>query len=94
MSTNHPSVNDSERLFVGKYPCGLVYADRTVEESGDYKQLAFFCYSTLEISFQADCPDHLKRKILLDCQHLIDMKGQQYEITSSGQTVTLGSRLE
>lgn len=83
-----------ERLFVGTYPCGLVYADRATEEHGDYKRLALLNYSTLELSFQTNCPDFFKADILDDAQRLQSQKGHEYQISSSGQTITLGHGIE
>lgn len=48
----------AHRVFAGTYPMGIVYGDRAVEVAGDYKRLAFLCFSTLELEFY-DCPDDL-----------------------------------
>jgi hypothetical protein len=45
-----------ERLFVGGYPAGLVFADRAVERNSDYRLLGMLTYETLVLTFQPDCP--------------------------------------
>ncbi len=55
-------MND-QRIFIGIYPAGIVYADRTVEVDGDYARLAFLPYSTLELEFSRTCPAELKQEI-------------------------------
>ena len=54
----------NQRIFIGCYPEGIVYADRTVEVDGDYARLAFLPYSTLELEFSGTCPIELKQEIL------------------------------
>ena len=80
-----------DRLFIGKYPEGLVYADRAREENGDYKRCAFIPYNSLVIEWAKDCPTELRPLIDRDHDRLSKMIGEQYQISSSGQTVTLGS---
>lgn len=43
-----PTLKD--RLFIGMFPAALVYADRGIEEHGDYRRLASLSYDTLELS--------------------------------------------
>ena len=38
-----------DRLFSGIYPGGIVYADRAIEERGDYKRVAFLSYDDLKL---------------------------------------------
>lgn len=45
-----------ERLFVGHFPVGLVFCDRSVEQNGDYKRLAILYERTLVLVFESDCP--------------------------------------
>lgn len=51
-----------KRLFIGVFPCGLSYCDKTKEEDGDYKKLAFLPYSTLKLKFY-NCPPELRKEI-------------------------------
>jgi hypothetical protein len=83
----------SERLFMGVYPCGIVYSDRSREESGDYVKLAFLPYDTLALELRPGVPDDLRALIEADAAKMACKSGQQYQISSSGQTVLLGSKL-
>jgi hypothetical protein len=83
----------SERLFMGVYPCGIVYSDRSREESGDYVKLAFLPYDTLNLELRPGVPDDLRALIEADASKMASKSGQQYQISSSGQTVLLGSKL-
>ncbi len=80
----------NQRIFIGCYPEGIVYADRTVEEHGDYARLAFLPYDTLELEFSPTCPLQLKQEIRDSAAHLQAHRGEPYSISSCGQTVILG----
>ncbi|MDR5727276.1 MAG: hypothetical protein RB191_07390 [Terriglobia bacterium] len=81
---------NNQRIFIGIYPAGIVYADRTVEIDGDYARLAFLPYSTLELEFSRTCPAELKSEIR-DSAALIQAKrGQAFRISECGQSVMLG----
>ena len=75
------------RLFVGIFPAGISYADRTIEEHGDYKKLAFLPYSTLKPTFYK-CPDDLRKEIEEDIKQY--KKGEDLQISTCGQSVILG----
>jgi hypothetical protein len=47
------SMTFEERLFIGDYPGGMVYCDKAVMQSGDYKKLAFRSRSTGEVTWYA-----------------------------------------
>lgn len=79
------------RLFIGVYPCGLVYADRFVEVNGDYKRLAFLSYSTLQLELEKDCPWDLADQIKRDAAAMQAKAGHQFPISTCNQTVTLGT---
>ena len=80
----------NERLFIGIYPCGISYADRSREEHGDYKKLAFLPYSTLALDVRPDCPPDLRQTIEADAATIIARKGEPYQVSTCGQTVILG----
>jgi len=80
----------TKRLFYGVYPCGIVYADRFVEQNGDYKLVAFLPFKSLELELSAECPPELREVIITDAERIISQKGNKYQISSSGQTVILG----
>lgn len=79
-----------ERLFIGKFPCGFVYADRHVEIYNDFKRLAFLSYNILELVIVPDCPADLKKEIEAHAKSIKDRKGELLQVTTSGQTVRLG----
>jgi hypothetical protein len=74
------------RLFIGVYPCGLVYADREREKAGDYLRLAFLPYSSLVLEWDAEqMPDDLRQAILADAAHMETLRGQPFQISTAGQ---------
>lgn len=76
----------NERIFMGVYPCGIVYADRQREEHGDYKKLAFLSYSTLELDIQPDCPEELIEEIKADAKTIQDRKGEKFRTAQTGES--------
>jgi hypothetical protein len=82
-----------DRIFIGVFPGGIVYADRHVEEQRDYKKLAFLPYDTLELDIQADCPAELISEIVHSAAKIQAKRGEEFPISSSGgQSVLLGKR--
>lgn len=77
-------------IFIGVTPCGLSYADRTREEDGDYKRLAFLPYKSLTLEFRSDCPESFRVLIRQDAEEMQARRGEQFEVSTSGQTITLG----
>lgn len=86
-------MNNNERIFSGVYPTGIVWADRYTEKNGDYKRLAYLNFGTLILEIENDCPNNLILSIESDAKEIQDKKGQEYQISTSGQTITLGSRI-
>lgn len=82
-----------DRLFIGIFPCGFSYADRHQEKAGDYKRLAFLPYSTLKLEVYQDCPDCLLPFITEHATDIQSKKGQEQDLSTSGQTITLGYAL-
>lgn len=80
-----------DRLFIGVFPAGLVYADRHRQEGGDYKRLAFLSYRTLRLTVEADCPADLRAEIEADAKAMQARRGEAYQVSATGQTVILGS---
>jgi hypothetical protein len=80
----------NQRLFMGVYPCGIVYADRKREVAGDYKRLAFLDYATLTLEIGRDCPNDLAGEIRKDASAIQARRGEQFQLSTSGQTITLG----
>lgn len=88
-----PTLSATERLFMGVYPGGIVYSDRSREESGDYLRLAFLPYDTLVLDVRPGVPEDLRALIEAHASKMRAHAGQQFEISTCGQTVLLGSRL-
>lgn len=82
---------NADRLFAGVYPEGIVYADRSREQGGDYLRLAFLPFRSLAIEWSpVTMPAELRAQIETDAAAIIARRGEQFQVSSSGQTVTLG----
>jgi hypothetical protein len=80
----------NDRLFVGCYPTGLVYADRGRDERGDYKRLAFLPYDTLALEFSPG--SEAFRAVIEACAAKVQaQRGGRFEVSACGQSVRLGS---
>ena len=86
-------MQNNDRIFSGVYPTGIVWADRYKEEHGDYKKLAYLNFGTLKLEIQKDCPEELLKIIKTEAKEIQDKKGEQYQISTSGQKITLGFNL-
>jgi hypothetical protein len=82
----------SERLFIGVYPTGISYADRSREKHGDYARCAFLSFRTLDLEIEPDCSAALRTLIVKDAAKIQARRGEQYQVSASGQTVLLGGR--
>ena len=85
---------EAERLFAGVFPGGISYADRWTEEHSDYKRLAFLDFQTLTLDIKKGCPPELRERITEDAAAIQARKGEQFRISTCGQTITLGWGLE
>lgn len=81
----------AERLFIGVYPAGIVYADRKREERGDYKRLGFLPYRSLEIQIDPNCPSCLRTLVEAHAATIQARRGQRFEVSTCGQHVILGA---
>lgn len=81
-----------QRLFVGKYPNALVYGDMAREKNGDFLRVANLYYSDLTVKIYEE-KSPLLPMVLADIERVQAMKGQQYQVSASGQTVLLGWKL-
>ena len=84
------SMPPQERLFIGCYPTGIVYADCAHEVGGDYKTLGYLNYRTLVLDLKPGCPAELAELIQADATKMQAMRGQFFPISTCGQGVTLG----
>jgi hypothetical protein len=83
------------RIFCGVFPAGFVWADRKPPHpDGDYKRLAFLPFDTLTLAVELDCPSELRAVIESEAARLQARRGEQYQVTTAGQTVTLGYALK
>lgn len=82
-----------ERLFICNHSTGIGYADRTRERNGDYQVLAHLFYSDLRTEIEDDCPADLRALIETHMASIKLRQGQQYQVSTSGQTITLGYAL-
>ena len=80
----------ADRLFIGIFPGGISYCDRKIEEHGDYKQVAFLPYDTLELQVRKGCHPALLQLISADAESIQAKRGQEFRVSTCGQTVTLG----
>lgn len=87
-------LNTSPRLFAAKYPTGIFFADKTREVGGDYARLASIDYARLELTIDETCPADLRQVIENQARAMQVQRGQQYQISTSGQTITLGNALD
>lgn len=84
-------IKTEQRLFIGIYPGGIVYADKQREKNGDYLRLAFLSYCTLVIQWDKnEMPPELRAQILADVERMQAMRGQPFKISACGQSVILG----
>lgn len=75
-------------------PTGWWWSDRTREEDGDYVQLAFLSFSKLELEIFSSCPERLRQRIERKAAEFQALEGQDYRISTSGQTIRLGHALQ
>lgn len=79
-----------ERIFVAIFSTGISYADRLREEHGDWKRLAHLFFSDLHAEIAKDCPPELRKQIEANMATYQARKGEKFQISTSGQTITLG----
>ena len=78
------------RIIVDVFRTGLSYADRGVRVSGDYKRVAFLSFSTLDLTIEQDCPDHLRAEIQSNAARLQTRRGELYTVPGFDHVVELG----
>ena len=81
-------------LFIHIAATGVAYSDRTREEEGDYAKLALLPFSTLEPFFFNGCPDPLRARIVDHMQTIRERRGEDFQVSTAGQTVQLGYALK
>lgn len=83
----------SEEIFAGIYSTGLVYADKSYEVDGDFARLGFLSFATLELDINERATPEQQKQIRYHAARLRTRRGEQYQISQSGQTITLGHAL-
>lgn len=80
-----------ERLFIGTFPTGIAYADRSREWDGDYLTLARLPFRTLVLEWSgAKVPADMRAAIEAHAKSIQARRGEEYQISTAGQTVLLG----
>jgi hypothetical protein len=93
VATRRTGRTANDRLFIGVYPTGILYADRSREKDGDYARCAFLDFNTLTLNFDRDCPNTLRAEIERDAAKIQARRGEPFETSAAGQTVILGKGL-
>jgi len=91
--TETASTTEEDPIFLCIMPTGWWWSDRTREEHGDYAKLAFLSFSKLELEIYDRCPDEWRDRIETKAAEFQAMKGQDYQISTAGQTIRLGHAL-
>ena len=63
----------SKNLFVGTFPTGYVYCDKSKEEHGDYMKIAILFFDTLELKIYKP-----NSKLLPEIKDQLDKRGVKY----------------
>lgn len=79
----------NSNLFIGVFPTGISYCDKSKQEFNDYKRIAFLSFSTLEFKVY-DESSPLLEEARKDAESIQAMKGQPFAVDSCGHTITLG----
>lgn len=80
------------RLFAGVFPAGIGYCDTSKEEDGDFLSVAFLPFASLELDVRRP-RSPLLPLIREDAAKIIARRGEQYQVSTCGQTVLLGGPL-
>lgn len=84
------SSTEDSRLFIAMFPAGIGYADRSREEHGDYKRVAFLSYRTLQFEPEKGANKRLVEQARQHAATIQAMRGQELRVSFCGQTVLLG----
>lgn len=79
-----------DRLFIGVFAGGVVYADRKQEEHGDYKRVGFLPYKSLVFEPAKGISPKLLEQAMKHASSITALRGQKFQVSSSGQYVILG----
>lgn len=91
--TAAPRARKNDDLFIGIFPAGISYADRSRERDGDYMRIAFLPFDTLKLEWRANqMPAAMRKQIERHARAMTKKRGQDFQVSQAGQTVRLGSR--
>lgn len=93
-TSSHTKPSIPANLFIGTFSTGIFYADKNRTAHGDYARCGAVYFSDLRIEVEPDCPNNLRQIITEHAKSIQARAGQQYQISSSGQAVTLGYGLQ
>jgi hypothetical protein len=79
----------NDRLFIGLYPAGIVYADKSHTAGGDYKQVAFLPYRTLTLEIR-DAESPLLESAKAHAAGIQAQRGKPLTVSACGQSALLG----
>lgn len=88
------TTDEHDPIFRCIMSTGWWWSDRTREQNGDYTKLAFLSFSKLELEIFPGCPKAWRPKIEKEAARYQAMKGEAYQISTAGQTITLGHALD
>ena len=81
---------EPDRLFIGVYCTGIVYADRKIEESGDYRRVGFLPYDTLVFQPHKIADKGLLAEAMQHAATIQAKRGEKFQVSTVGQYVILG----
>jgi len=81
------------RISAVNFGTGISWADPTARKHGDDKRLAFLYFADLKLDVRDDCPEDLRDIIIADAAEIQARRGEEYQVSISGQTITLGHAL-
>ena len=79
-------------LFACVMPTGISYSDKSREVNGDYKKVAHLFFSDLRLDISAPRSPLIK-EVMEHAAKIQARRGEQYQVSGAGQTVTLGGGL-
>lgn len=76
-------MSPADRLFVGVYPGGMVYADRAREQHGDYARVAFLPWHSLTLQVEPGADAALVALARASAAKLQAKRGELYPLSAT-----------
>lgn len=86
----HASGSTAGRLFIGIFPAGIGYADRSRTKDGDYARVGFLPFQTLVFEPAKGADPKLVAEAQRHASTIAARRGEPFVVSASGQTVILG----